>query len=68
MGTTQSGNLLYGREGLDITEELLEALNRDYNGVGYGEQVAFLPLPRPLSLRGFSKACYAAFPRSRGEG
>ena len=33
LGTTQTGNLLYGREALDITEELLEALNRDYNPV-----------------------------------
>ncbi|MEM6772486.1 MAG: nitrite reductase, partial [Bacteroidota bacterium] len=28
----------------------------------------FFPLPQPLSLRGFSKARYAPFPRSGGEG
>lgn len=37
VGTTQSGNLLYGRERLDITDELLEALNGDFNPLGYGQ-------------------------------
>jgi len=29
-GTTQQGNILYGNKGKDITEEVLEALNRTY--------------------------------------
>lgn len=31
LGTTYSGNLLYGRGMLDITDELLKALNKSYN-------------------------------------
>lgn len=30
VGTTNSGNLLYGDDALDITDELLEALNQNY--------------------------------------
>jgi len=33
LGTTLSGNLLYGKETIDITEEVLEALNKTYAGV-----------------------------------
>lgn len=32
MGTTLSGSVLYGDEKLDITEDLLKALNNNYNG------------------------------------
>jgi outer membrane protein len=32
LGTTLSGNLLYGKENLDITEELLRELNLKYSG------------------------------------
>lgn len=32
LGTTLSGNLLYGREAIDITEEVLQALNENYSG------------------------------------
>lgn len=32
LGSTVSGNVLYGEETLDITEELLEALNKHYKG------------------------------------
>lgn len=32
LGTTDAGNVLYGKESLDITAELLEALNKKYNG------------------------------------
>lgn len=32
LGTTLSGSVLYGDEGLDITDELLEALNKNYRG------------------------------------
>lgn len=35
LGTTQSGNLLYGDAALDITEELLRALNHHYNPARY---------------------------------
>lgn len=35
LGTTQSGNLLYGNATLDITEELLRALNHHYNPARY---------------------------------
>lgn len=31
LATTQSGNILYGDVGIDITKELLEVLNRNYN-------------------------------------
>lgn len=31
LGTTTAGNILYGKPGIDITEELLEALNKHYN-------------------------------------
>lgn len=31
MGTTNSGNVLYGDESLDITDELLDALNKNYH-------------------------------------
>jgi Skp family chaperone for outer membrane proteins len=30
LGTTNSGNILYGRESMDITKEVLEAINADY--------------------------------------
>lgn len=32
MGTTLSGNLLYGKEDMDITSTLLDAINRNYHG------------------------------------
>lgn len=32
LGTTNSGSLLYGKETIDITEEVLAALNRNYKG------------------------------------
>jgi outer membrane protein len=32
LGTTLSGNLLYGEEGIDITKEVLEELNKNYKG------------------------------------
>ena len=32
LGTTVSGNVLYGKEDLDITEELLKELNKHYRG------------------------------------
>jgi outer membrane protein len=32
MGTTLSGNLLYGNKSLDITDDLLEKLNEKYKG------------------------------------
>lgn len=32
LGTTLSGNLLYGEDGIDITKEVLDALNKNYNG------------------------------------
>lgn len=32
LGTTLSGSLLYGDETIDITEEVLDALNRNYKG------------------------------------
>ncbi|MEM9859487.1 MAG: OmpH family outer membrane protein [Bacteroidota bacterium] len=32
LGTTLSGSVLYGDEGLDITDQLLEALNKNYRG------------------------------------
>ena len=32
LGTTLSGSVLYGRKTLDITDELLEALNKKYRG------------------------------------
>lgn len=32
MGTTRSGSLLYGSKALDITDELLEKLNKKYKG------------------------------------
>jgi outer membrane protein len=31
-GATDMGNVVYAREGLDITEEVLEALNKNYRG------------------------------------
>ena len=37
LGTTASGNILYGTAGMDITEELLAALNRNYNPASYGQ-------------------------------
>lgn len=37
LGTTNAGSLLYGKEELDITEELLEALNHHYNPGSYGQ-------------------------------
>lgn len=33
LGTTDAGSLLYGEGGLDITEDLLAALNKDHEGV-----------------------------------
>ena len=30
VGTTSSGNVLYGADGIDVTEELLKALNEQY--------------------------------------
>lgn len=36
LGTTTSGSILYGNQGIDITEELLEALNKYYNPGSYG--------------------------------
>ncbi len=30
LGTTVSGSLLYGEEGIDLTDEVLEALNKNY--------------------------------------
>lgn len=38
LGTTASGNILYGRETMDITGELLEDLNRHYNPAAYGDK------------------------------
>ena len=32
LGTTSSGSILYAEEGLDITEELINALNKNYRG------------------------------------
>lgn len=32
LGTSSDGNVLYGKGSLDITEELLEALNKQYHG------------------------------------
>lgn len=32
MGTTRSGNILYGREGIDITDELIKLINDQYLG------------------------------------
>lgn len=32
LGTSESGNVLYGKDALDITDELLQALNKEYNG------------------------------------
>lgn len=32
LGTTVSGSLLYGKESIDITEEVLKELNRNYKG------------------------------------
>ena len=32
LGTTLSGSILYGRETIDITEELLQELNKQYRG------------------------------------
>jgi outer membrane protein len=32
LGTTQEGSLLYGEDGIDITKEILEALNKNYKG------------------------------------
>ena len=32
LGTTTSGNLLYGKKAMDITEEVLLALNKQYKG------------------------------------
>lgn len=32
LGTTVSGSLLYGRKGIDVTQDLLEKLNENYNG------------------------------------
>ena len=32
LGTTSAGNLLYAPEALDITDELLKALNKEYHG------------------------------------
>lgn len=37
MGTTQSGSILYGNAALDITEELLTALNHHYNPARYDQ-------------------------------
>lgn len=34
-GTTESGSIMYGREGIDLTEKVLEGLNRKY---GDGEK------------------------------
>lgn len=34
LGTTTSGNILYGEGGMDITEELIKALNEEYYGKG----------------------------------
>lgn len=33
-GTTESGNILFGKDALDITDELLEALNQAYQPEG----------------------------------
>ncbi|MEO1053053.1 MAG: OmpH family outer membrane protein [Bacteroidota bacterium] len=32
LGTTTSGSVLYGRESMDITDELIKVLNRQYQG------------------------------------
>ena len=32
IGTTNTGNLMYGKKELDITDELIEAINKDYLG------------------------------------
>ena len=32
LGTSSSGNILYGDEAIDITEEILEGLNKTYKG------------------------------------
>lgn len=37
LGTTPNGNILYGRDAIDITDELLEALNRAYNPSAYAK-------------------------------
>jgi outer membrane protein len=37
IGTTQSGNLLYGKNYMDITDELLKALNESYKGNSPGQ-------------------------------
>ncbi len=34
LGTTTSGNILYGNKAMDITEEVLEAINEDYKVEG----------------------------------
>jgi outer membrane protein len=34
LGTTLSGSVLYGDKAIDITDEVLEALNRNYKGEG----------------------------------
>jgi outer membrane protein len=34
LGTTLSGSLLYGEDGMDITKEVLSALNKNYKGEG----------------------------------
>ncbi|AVR44841.1 hypothetical protein C7S20_05935 [Christiangramia fulva] len=31
-GSNESGNIMYGKEDLDITDEILEKLNKDYGG------------------------------------
>lgn len=31
-GSNESGNIMYGKEGLDITDEILKKLNEDYGG------------------------------------
>ena len=37
LGTTLSGSILYGTTGIDITEQVLQAMNQQYSG--YDEQV-----------------------------
>lgn len=32
LGTTESGSVLYGKESRDITQELIDALNKEYKG------------------------------------
>lgn len=36
MATTQSGNILYGSDAIDLTKELLVILNREYNSAAEG--------------------------------